>query len=139
MRTQKTGVSLVEALVAIAFLMVILGPLINLFSQSVAGTILNRDEMLANDYAADLIAVARTLPYHDLPVVERLNLNYMVADNYAEKPLEEGFNRYMSVIEFTDVPNSVFQYKVIIVEIEWDSSGITRSIKMPAITKKVRG
>lgn len=129
---------MVETLVAIVFLIAIIGPVAGLFSQSVSGTILNRDEMLANDYASDLMAVARSLPYDDLPVVERLNLNYMVVDRYSEKELEKGFNRFMSVTEFTGVAGSSYDYKVIIVEVEWTSSGISRSIKMPGTVMRIK-
>ncbi len=134
---QERGISLVEILIATFLLMVLVGPLFNLFSHSVAGTIMNRDEMLANDYAADLVAMARTIDYDDLPIVNRMLLNDLVVDNYSEKPLEEGFDRYLSVAEFTDIPNSIYRYKVITAEVEWTSSGVRRSIKMPAMIQKV--
>lgn len=134
----KKAISLIETLMAIVFLLAIIGPIAGLFSQSVFGTILNRDEMLANDYAADLMSIARALPYDELPVVERMHLNYMVVDNYSEKELEPGFNRYITISEFTSVDSSQFDYKVITVEVEWKSSGVKRSISMPGLIMRVK-
>ncbi len=133
MNNKRAAVSLVESIAAIFFLILIVGPLASLFSHSIAGTVLNRDEMLANDYASDLIAVARSLPYDDLPVAERLHMNFLVVDNYNEKALEPGFNRFLTVHEFTGVSIAKYNYKTLVVEVEWSSSGVQRSIKMPGL------
>lgn len=133
MNNTDKGISIIEILIGIVFLAVLAGPIMGIFSQSVSGTMMNRDEILASDYAADLISVAETMPYDELPLVENLQMQLMFVPGYKEKPMEEGFKRFVTIKENKSKKNEFYRYKTIQVEVEWSTGDIVRSIKLASL------
>lgn len=127
MRT-SSGISLIEILISTVFLMVLTVPIMNVFSQGVASTTMIRDDMLAADYATELLGIAETIPYEQLPTVESLEMPMIFAPGYSENTMPEGFRRYLTVKEFVCNNLNSARYKTIKVEIEWKSSGTARKI-----------
>lgn len=142
-RTHKalnTGVSFIEIAFAVLCLGVLLVPVSSIFTQGSTNTIRNRNEVLAQQHAANLMNCALLIPYDDLVVgsaIDYKTLNLNVSGGQIDLSVEEElFSRHMTVTEETS-PSWKYSYKLITVNVSWqEPSGIERNISIAGLVSK---
>ncbi len=133
------GFSMVEILFTIIALGVLLAPVSSIFSQGSSGTIRSRNDILAQQHAANLLAYAVSLPYeHEFlepgPAKEVGDLQVMAGDT--ELSLGMDNEPFYRTIEVSEVKPADWQfcYKVAVVKISWKHAGDkTFSIQMAGL------
>lgn len=130
MTQNKTkGFSLVEISIVCGILLIFLVPVLTLLSRSSSGTIRNRNEILAQQHASNVIAFCNALKYDDdflkpTDKKEPKEMRITAGENVINLDLEENsiFSRSVVIKEFKD-ENWPFHYKTITVTIEWQQPG----------------
>lgn len=123
--------SIIEITIAIAVLMCLILPTFTMMTRGSKGTILNRNEILAQQYASNYIAYCNLQPFDsDLikETTEEKNVDKLDVTRggsvFAKiDKLEEGFSRFVTIKDFPDSDEIPYKYKVITVRIEWQQSG----------------
>ena len=121
--SQRFAFSLVEISIVCVVLLVLLVPVFTLMSRGSSNTIRNRNEIIAQQYASNLIAYCNAVPFNDEYLVETegKSVTEITVNNKIEK-VEENFTRTLSVKNFTnDVTGS--NYKLVSVKVEWQQPG----------------
>lgn len=128
--TNNKGFSLVEICIVCVVLMVLLIPVFTIMSQGNAGTVQNRNEILARGYAANIIAYFNILPYSEVKELNQNELNALVLENN-EKNLKidlndlgpdfEKFKKLLSgtTVKVKEFKNQFNNYKVVSVSVKW--------------------
>ena len=122
--------SIVEICIVSIIIMVVMIPVFTLMTQGNAGTVHNRNEIIARSYAANIIAFFNLLPYNDVKELNKEELNSLALENTDAnlkvnlndlgknfeyfKNLD--FNAFVKVKEFD---NRLNKYKVVSVTVEW--------------------
>ena len=128
--TNNKAFSIVEVCIVVVVLMVLLIPVFTIMSQGNAGTVQNRNEILARGYAANIIAYYNLIPYSEVKeltfeelktlVLEHKEKNFIININDLGKDFEKfknlEFNASVKVKEFKNQFNN---YKVVSVTVEW--------------------
>ena len=122
----KSAFTLVEICLVCGIIFILLVPVFNLMSKGSSTTIYNRNEILAQQYASNLIAYCNTLSFDN----EFLNDSegkpvplLMIKDK--EEKIEDFFTRTLSINTYLDdVSNR--KYKLVCVTVEWQESGDTK-------------
>ncbi len=123
--------SIIEITIAIAILMFLLLPVFTMMTRGSKGTILNRNEILAQQYASNYIAYCN-LQRFDSELIkettEEKNVDKLDIEKGGSKfaeidKLEEGFKRFVTIKDFPDSDEIPYKYKVITVRVEWQQSG----------------
>ncbi len=124
------GFSIIEICIVCVIMLVVMIPIFTLMSQGNAGTVHNRNEIIARNYAANIIAYLNLLPYNDVKELNKAELSSLALEN-TETNLKIdlndlgknfdyfktlGFNAYVKVSEFN---NRFNKYKVVAVTVEW--------------------
>ncbi len=136
------GFSFVEILFAVVLLGFLIAPIFTLLNQSSSGTVQNRNDILAQQHATNLLAYAYALPYDDAflspgPAREVKELN--VSANGASLNLgmeEEMFTRTLEVDEQkpVDWPHN---YKILTVRVKWKQANESaREIKVAGMVSQ---
>ena len=124
----NNGFSIVEICIVCVIIMVLMIPLFTILSQGNAGTVHNRNEIIARSYAANVIAYFNLVPYNEVRdltkdelstlTLENTNLKININDlgNNFEYFKSLDFNVYANVKEFK---NKLNDYKVVTVTVEW--------------------
>ena len=124
------GFSIIEISIVSVIIMVLMIPVFTLLSQGNAGTVHNRNEILARNYAANIIAYLNLLSYNDIKdmnkdelsslALENKDTNLKIELNDLGKNFELfknlDFNSFVKVKEFN---NQLNKYKVVSVTVEW--------------------
>jgi hypothetical protein len=112
-------------------------------SRGNSGTIRNRNEILAQQYASNYIAYANALPFDSEKIKEMTdkNINELsiskndgsVIDNIDKT--EEIFNRFVTIKDFPPTDDIPYKYKVVTVKVEWQQKGetIKRNVTMSGL------
>ncbi|MDD2999813.1 MAG: hypothetical protein PHV05_12185 [Candidatus Riflebacteria bacterium] len=136
-----TGFSFIEILFAIICLGFLIAPIFSIFKQGSAGTVQNRNDILAQQHASNLLSYAYSLPYDHAflnPGTRTVN-NLDVAVNSISLPLtmeESIFNRTIS-IEEEKPANWPFAYKILTIVVKWkQAQNIEREIKIAGLVAK---
>ncbi len=124
------GFSIIEICIVCVIMLVVMIPIFTLMSQGNAGTVHNRNEIIARNYAANIIAYLNLLPYDDIKELSKAELSSLALENTETnlkidlndlgknfdyfKTLD--FNAYAKVSEFN---NRFNKYKVVSVTVEW--------------------
>ena len=124
------GFSIIEICIVCVIMLVVMIPIFTLMSQGNAGTVHNRNEIIARNYAANIIAYLNLLPYNDVKELSKAELSTLALENTETnlkidlndlgknfdyfKTLD--FNAYAKVSEFN---NRFNKYKVVAVTVEW--------------------
>ena len=130
--TNKTrGFSIVEICIVCAILGVFIVPVFTLMSRGSSGTIRNRNEILAQQYASNYIAycniqqfdgeeLKETTEEKSVPKLklEKGGATFAVIDN-----VEEPFNRFVSIKDYPKTDDIPYKYKLITVRVEWKQAG----------------
>lgn len=126
----NNGFSIVEICIVCVIIMVLMVPIFTIMSQGNAGTVHNRNEIIARNYAANIIAYFNLIPYNDVKELNKDELNSLVLENTAyglkinlndlgsnfEYFKNLGFNASVNVKEFVSQLN---KYKIVSVSVEW--------------------
>lgn len=119
----RLGFSLVEISIVCVVLLILLVPVFTLMSKGSSTTIRNRNEIMAQQYASNLIGYCNAVPFNDayLAETEGRNIPELSVNNKIEK-VEENFTRILTVKNFTnDITGS--NYKLVNVKVEWQQPG----------------
>lgn len=133
---KKEGFSLIEISIVCGILVIFLVPVFTLMTKSSSGTIRNRNEILAQQHASNVIAFCNALKYDDDFLAESeekptKNLLITAGDNKIDLNIEKNsiFKRTIAIKEFKD-DNWPFCYKVITVKVEWQEAGEKKKRKV---------
>ncbi len=136
------GFSFVEILFAVVLLGFLIAPIFTLLNQSSSGTVQNRNDILAQQHATNLLAYAYALPYDDAflnPGPARTVKELNVVANSASLNLgmeEEMFTRTLEVDEQkpADWPHA---YKILTVRVKWKQANESaREIKVAGMVSQ---
>jgi type II secretory pathway pseudopilin PulG len=117
------GFSLVEIVVALTFLTVLLIPVYLIFDQGTTGTRQVKNEIVAQQYATNLLGYLCIFPYdhkHLTPVVDQ-NVDSLVLKMDSEAlslDLDKRYSRKLTIREFVS-PHWPVKYKVLNVSVSW--------------------
>lgn len=126
------GFSLTEIMVACLALGIMLIPVFMMFSQGSAGTTKNRNDILAQQHASNLLAYATSLNYDDTFLKtgsQEVNEKKVNSSDGTEIDLsisEDIFKRSMEIKEYT-FPGFTYAYKLITVSVKWSQTGDKKS------------
>lgn len=140
-RPTRQAFSFAELIIAILIIGVGSIPVFTMFSRGSTGTMQTRDEVLAYNYAADLLSWAQTRPYDQLAPTNDAPSDSLSLAPTAGPPvllvMESGFKRFLTVKEATPAPSGgkwPFAYKVLVAKVQWNpAGGINREIEMTTI------
>lgn len=130
-------------MIAVLVVAACLSPIFFIFSKGAAGTQQTRDEVLAYNYATELLDYALSKPFDSpfLTVGTRdANALEVTPANGAAFTLktDDRFERKLSVIS-PSVPTTVpFIYKVLVAEVAWKTAQVRRSISMSCMMSRNR-
>lgn len=121
---RNQGFSFVEILFAIVCLGFLLAPVFSIFSQGSAGTVQNRNDILAQQHATNLLAYAYALPYDHgflVPGAARTVRDLKISADAV--PLDLGMEEdiFLRTIEVSEQKPSNWPhtYKIITVRVKW--------------------
>lgn len=122
------GFSFVEILFTIVVLGVMLAPVSSIFSQGSSGTIRSRNDILAQQHAANLLAYASSLPYEDeflKPGSAREVGDLPVMTGGVELALGMEDEQFVRTMEVSEIKPSgwQFSYKLVVVRVSWKQVG----------------
>ena len=135
-RYSQEGFSFVEVVVAITILTIGILPITWFFSRTNAGTIKTRDEIYAQQYAAELYdyvaaqGFAATLPTGDTgSEVPSITINEETIS------IEPRFNRRLTIADLAPAHNTEWPlvYRTVAIEISWVADQQQRSLKLTGI------
>lgn len=128
-RKKIYGFSIIEICIVGVILTVFLVPVFTLMSRGGSRTIHNRNEILAQQYASNIIAYYNVVPFNDEKLAEvdekDVNeLNIELKDDVINiDKTEDNFKRFISIKDFPRTDKRPFNYKIITVKIEWQQLG----------------
>ncbi len=118
-------------------------PIFLVFSRGTAGTVQTKDEILAQNYALDLLAYAQTMKFDDSFLSQGRHPAKTVSISPSNIPavslkMEEGFDRNLEVTDWQPDPGMewAYKYKILTAEVIWTSKGVSRKIQMPSLVFK---
>jgi len=139
----RTAFTITEIMIAVLVVAACLVPIFFIFSKGSAGTIQTRDEVLAYNYATELLDYALSKSY-DSPFLQpgdrdANELDVTPTTGAAFKlVIEPRFQRKLSVLSPV-VPTSVpFNYKVLVAEVSWATSNVKRRVSMTGMMYRSR-
>ena len=149
------GFSLLEVSIASIILLILLIPIFTILSKGSSGTIHNRNEITARQYASNIIAYCNMIPFNSPELNEgddilgNLNLNFdknnyiKLKNNIDLNDLDESFLKLVKLkklsiknIEMNDIP---CKHKLITFRIEWLEPGKTtnNSVEMSGLVSEL--
>ncbi len=145
MTRQKTnnGFSITEVMVACLALGIMLVPVFMMFSKSSAGTTRNKNDILAQQDAANILAYAYALNYdHDFlkegtKVVKEKKVKSSDGTDIDLSVTESFFHRTVNIKEYK-VSQTSRAYKLISVSVEWDQSSNKDKEKEKSKKKEIK-
>ena len=124
------GFSAIEICVVGAILTVFLIPVFTLMTRGSSGTIRNRNEILAQQYASNYIAFCNVAPFDSEDLVEvnekncnELNIDFKDGSKINVDKTEENFKRLVSIKDYPATDDRPYKYKVVTVKIVWEQLG----------------
>ena len=131
-KAKNTGFTIVEICVVCVILMLLLVPVFTLMSQGSSGTIHNRNEILAREYVANIIAFCNIIHYNHVKEFNLDELNKLCLENESKdfkidlNDLGKNFEGLRLLIKDIKVKvkefqsnNSNYKYKIVTVTLEW--------------------
>ena len=124
------GFSIVEVCVVCAILTVFLIPVFTLLSRGSSGTIRNRNEILAQQYASNYIAYCNVVPFDsekiaevDEKVIDALNIELKDGTTVNIDKTEDIFKRIVNIKDYPETDDRPYRYKIVTVKVEWQQVG----------------
>ena len=124
------GFSIIEICIVCVIIMVVMVPVFTLLSQGNAGTVHNRNEIIARSYAANVINYLNLLSYAEVKELSKEELG-LLALEYADTNLKidlndlgknfESFKNldFKASVKVKEFENQYNKYKVVSVTVEW--------------------
>jgi hypothetical protein len=129
-KNRLKGFSIVEICVVVAILTVFLIPVFTLMTRGSSGTIRNRNEILAQQYASNYIAYCNVVPFDNEKIAEvnekvvnELNIELKDGSSVNIDKTEDNFKRIVSIKDYPDTSDRPYKYKIVSVKIEWQQVG----------------
>ena len=130
MKKRLKGFSVVEICVVCVILTVLLIPIFTLMTRGSSGTIRSRNEILAQQYAANYIAYCNVSDF-DNPkmaevndkVVDELNIDLKDGSKINVDKTDEIFKRIVTIKEYPATDDRPYRYKIVTVKVEWTQIG----------------
>lgn len=138
----RRAFTLTEVLMATIVLGLAMLPLFMVFSKGSAGTVQTRDEVMGTGYVTELLALAQCLAYDDAFLTPQVKAPCqqlplpVVGGEALNKPIDARFKRFFTVKEISAGADVPYTYKVLISEVNWVSSNVTRSLQMTGLVYK---
>ncbi len=130
------GFSFVEVVIAITIMAIGILPIMWFFSRSNVGTIKTRDEIYAQQYAAELFDYVIASGFNSFPPTGDSGMEMPVITIEGETTtIEDRFRRRLIVADLAPTHNSEWplQYRTIAVEISWTADQQPRILKLTGI------
>ena len=118
--------SFVEVMVATFVLAMGILPTFYVFSRGNVGTILNQEEITARQYAGELLDYLHARDYQQVAETSERTLFPLVPGS---SELDHRFRRYLTVkklVPARGIADWPMEYKVLTVEVEWQSGSLDR-------------
>lgn len=134
------GFSLTEIMVSCLVLGIMMVPVFMMFSKSTTGTTRNRNEILAQQHASNLLAYATSLNYGEAFLNQG---SYEIKDKIVtssdgteiDLSMEESiYKRNLEIKDYT-YPNTSYAYKLVIVSVKWTQTG-EKILKVSGLVSK---
>lgn len=132
--------SIIEVMIAIVILSIVCVTIFSMFSQARTGTLQTRDEIIAFGYASTILNYAKGLPFEDAflsPVKEKKITELLAPETSLNQKLFEiapMFDCALTVTSHEPDPSScLYVYKVMRVDVEWKTGGVSRKISSTAL------
>jgi len=139
---QNRGFSFIEILFAMACLAILFLPIFKMFGQGTTGVARNRNEILAQQHASNIMSYAFFLPYdHEFlkvgPPSDVGAFEAVLGGNRFDMGMTEPqFRRTVAVSEVKP-PGSKHTYKIVTVVIRWqEPNGHNRNLKLAGLVSK---
>lgn len=141
---RNNAFTITEVMIAVLVVAACLAPIFFIFSKGSAGTQQTRDEVLAYNFATELLDYALSKPF-DSPFLQvgqnrdanKLDVSPTTGAAFSLK-IDERFQRKISVIA-PSVPATVpFAYKVLVAEVSWNTANVQRRISMTGMIYRNR-
>lgn len=119
----RSAFTIVEICLVCAIIIILLVPVFSLMTRGSSTTIYNRNEILAQQYASNLIAYCNAVPFDNEYLKDSDGRSIPVLKvNDKEEKIEDIFTRTLSVSTYVD-DVSERKYKLVSVTVEWKESG----------------
>ena len=139
--SNNKGFSIIEIVIVCLVIMVLLVPVFTLMSQGNAGTSHNRNEILARQYAANIIAYYNLIPYNKIKELNKEELASLVLESKDKKikidfnDLGKDFERFKSLnsnfsVKVKEFKNEFHSYKIVSVSVDWQEPGKSAASKV---------
>lgn len=138
---KNSGFSLTEIMITALVIGICMSPIFYIFSRSNQGTMQTRDDVTAYTLAKEIVDYHLSLDFDDsgmAPVVaKKVNFETLhpTSGNDIVLTTDPRFDRFITIIDVS-VSNIPLNYKVLVVEITWKSSGKARQFKMTSLKFK---
>ena len=152
LKLKYKGFSFVEISIVCFIMLILLIPIFTLMSRGSSVTVRNRNEILAQQYASNVIAYCNALPFNDRFInyeegVTTKEIEGMLIKDIPgqenisiDLPVELGENasKTMTVINYDRTDNWPYRCKLITVKVEWLQSGETktRNVTMTGLVRE---
>ena len=124
------GFSSIEICVVGAILTTFLIPVFTLMTRGSSGTIRNRNEIIAQQYASNYIAYCNVEVFDSEKLKEieekeinELNIELKNGSVINIDKTEKNFKRLVSIKDYPDTDERPYKYKIVTVKIEWEQLG----------------
>ncbi|NLF97708.1 MAG: hypothetical protein GX569_13300 [Candidatus Riflebacteria bacterium] len=139
---QHHGFSFVEILFAVACLSILLVPVFKMLGQGTTGVSRNRNEILAQQHASNIMSYAFFLPYdHEFlkvsPPRDTGSFEAVLGNNRFDLGMpEDQFRRTVAISEVRP-PNWKHSYKIVTVVVRWqEANGLNRNVKLAGLVSR---
>ncbi len=128
-RKKINGFSIIEICIVGVILTVFLVPVFTLMTRGSSRTIHNKNEILAQQYASNIIAYCNVLPFDSEKLAEVdekdiCELNIELKDDVINiDKTEDIFKRFVSIKDFPRTDQRPYNYKIVTVRVEWQQTG----------------
>ncbi len=138
---KSKGFSFVEIAIVCVILLILLIPIFTLFSRGSTGTVRNRNEILAQQYASNVISYCNIVPFDDVilktengkktDVIGELKIKDIadgIDDIDISIPIELGetASKTITVTDFPRTEEWPYKYKLVTVKVAWLQPGETK-------------
>lgn len=136
------GFTFVEILFAMVCLGILLVPVFRMLGQGSAGVVRNRNEILAQQHASNIMSYAYFLPYdHEFLKVSASRELTALETNLGGTSVDLGVNEpgFRRTLQVSEVKPTAWKhaYKIVTVVVRWqERSGLNRHIKLAGLVAK---
>lgn len=134
------GLSFAEVIVTMLILAMGIIPVMTVISRGTEGTVMTRDEIIAHQFASELIDYCQALGYEEIPApgpIDRLTF----ADGSVLQ-IEPRFTRTLKISEAAsseDLPAWPKKYKIVVADVSWTTGGVVRHYYLSGMVHQGRG